>query len=102
MDKNAIIEELAKNKTIELLIQRINGSSINDLAQDLYIDLLSKKEEYIKGLFEAGELNFFIVGCIKNNLYSKTSPYFIKYKRMESLSKNIEDLTINEQNLFST
>ena len=47
--KTQIIEELAKNRTVETLISKIGkhewNDTYNDLAQMIYEDLLTKKNE---------------------------------------------------------
>lgn len=84
MTKNEIINQLAKEKAVEKLIQKITKSAdeeLKDLAQDIYLNLLEKKEERIVKMHEKGEMEYFIIGMIQNNVFSQTSPYYTKYKR---------------------
>lgn len=84
---NDIVDTLAREKTIENLIRKMKVSqgelneNLKDLAQDLYISLLTKDEKKIQGLYERGELNYFITQMISNNIHSKNSPYYMTYKR---------------------
>lgn len=89
MNKHGIIEELAKNKTVEEIITNVGGEDYpdaDDLAQDLYLDLMMKDEELIQHLYEEKTLKFFISRMVVNNIRSKNSPFFYRYKK-DSLNK---------------
>lgn len=82
MDKYEIIKQLAEERKVEKLIAKITRNSseeLKDLSQDIYLNLLEKEDKKIVKLHETGELEYFIVGIITNNVFSKTSPYFTKY-----------------------
>ena len=84
MDKNDIIASLAKKKAVEEIIENIAGTSdpdLSDLAQDLYLDLLKKDEARLREMNENGSLQFFLTRMVLNNLHSKNSPYYYKYKK---------------------
>ncbi len=84
MTKNEIINQLAEERTVEKLIQKITkraDEELKDLAQDIYLNLLEKKEDKIEKIYEKGEMEYFIIGMIQNNVFSKTSPYYTMYKR---------------------
>lgn len=100
MNKIEIIKELAEKKTIETLIQNIVKTSIDkddtlkDLSQDLYVDLLNKDDKKIEGLYNNGQLLFFLTKAIYNNLYSVNSPYYYKYKRFQNKSEELKNINI--------
>lgn len=105
MDKYSIISELADNKAIEEMILNVKGvmeDDEQDLAQDLYCDLLSKDDELIESLYEKKQLKWFVARMVCNNINSVNSPYYYKYKKDKlsrvELSKalNIPD-EINEK-----
>lgn len=88
MDKHGIIGELAKNKVIEEMITNIKGVFTEDeqeLAQDLYLDLMNKEEDLIKKLYDENTLKFFVARMVCNQINSVNSPYYYKYKRYYTL-----------------
>lgn len=97
LNKTDIINQLAREKRIERLITKLNMTkeqqfNLCDLAQDLYLDLLTKSDDLIYKLYERDEFDYFIYRMITNNIFSKNSPYYKMYKNV----KYIDDL--NEQN----
>lgn len=79
-----IVEELARNKLIEELVNNIapaDESYKEDLVQDLYIELLNKPPDNIINLYQANKLKYFIVRMVMNNINSKTSPFYYRYKK---------------------
>ena len=99
--KQSIIGQLAKDKTVEGIIQNIakeNDEDYKDLAQDIYMELLEKDEETIEGLYEKKQLNFYLTRMVINNIQSKTSRFFYKYRKnkinqvpIDDYWKNLED-----------
>ena len=88
MDKDGIIGELAQKKVIEEIITNIKGVFTEDeqeLAQDLYLDLMMKDEELIQKLYEEKTLKFFVARMVCNQINSVNSPYYYKYKRYYTL-----------------
>lgn len=84
MTKAQIIAELAKEGTIKEIIRNIGGTKdedLKDLEQDIYYDLLRKDVALLKELKDKDELKFFITKMVKNNVYSKNSPYYKVYKK---------------------
>lgn len=90
---NETIAKLAKEKTVERLIKlyRLSSPYAEDLAQDIYIELLSKNEDKIRGLVERGEIEWFIRKMIKNNIASTTSPYYKNYEKFRKITENIDE-----------
>ena len=81
--KAEIIENLAKQQVVEDIILNIVGeigADEQDLIQDIYLDLLNKDEEKITSMNDK-ELRYFIARMAVNNIASKTSPYYYKYKK---------------------
>lgn len=99
-DKYKIIDDLAQQKVVEHLIGCVVGFQLPDLAQDLYIDLLDKDSRYIMKLYNDGELNYYIIGCIRNNVFSTTSRYYKQYKRFNDLTQKLDDIN-NDENILS-
>lgn len=92
-----IINELAKNKVVEKLVNKYNEFSnnpyIEDLIQDIYISLMEKENSFIQNLYKKNELEFFIMKMIKNNLYSNTSPFYKKYQQFRAITDSIGDFS---------
>lgn len=100
MTKSEIINQLAIERKVEEIINNITKQGEvkdgeEDLAQDIYLSLLEKDDRLIEQLYEDNQLIYFITRMLINNLRSKTSPYYYKYKRYEN---NKTNLTINEYN----
>lgn len=84
MDKDGIIGELAQKKVIEEIITNIKGVYTEDeqeLAQDLYLDLMNKEEDLIQKLYEEKSLKYYIARMVSNQINSVNSPYYYKYRR---------------------
>lgn len=97
MDNNEIIDWLAKDRTVERLIENISkkkltDSHLDDLAQDIYIALLEKPPALILQLYEKNEINFYIARMVVNNLRSNLSPYYYKYIKPEQHKELKKDL----------
>ena len=94
MTKNGIIEKWAKEKKVETLIKKhtdfSNNPYIEDLTQDIYIELALKDNELIEKLENENEIDYFLTKIIRNNLYSKTSPFFYKYQKLRKITDEID------------
>lgn len=98
MNNIEIIEELARNKVVEEIVSNISKRSFpytDELAQDIYLSLLEKSPDLIEGLYNKGEIKYFIVKMVRNNLFSRNSPYYTKYmrwnERKSELTGDIKD-----------
>ena len=82
-----LIQELAENHIVEKLINKIADSSdirlgfLKDLAQDIYVSLLEQQDR-IENMSTEEQL-LYIQRVVFNNLKSKTSRYYYRYKRYE-------------------
>lgn len=90
-----IVEKLAKSRTVEVIIQNLQKRKISDLerdlSQDTYIFLLCLDNDLLNKLYNNGEINYYIVKVLKNNLYSKTSKFYHSYKKFDNITSNISD-----------
>lgn len=95
MDKYEIIDKLARDGDIEKIVHKLSKDSKNpfdcleDLIQDIYIILLEKEDKFIEELYERGELGFWILRIVRNQLLSKNSKYYYTYIKEESQSESI-------------
>lgn len=93
MGKNAIIGELARQRRVEemLKMEKVSSPYVSDLAQDIYLQLLEKDVALIEGLYERGELLYFVRKMITNNIFSVTSPYYRKYEDFRRRSDELKE-----------
>lgn len=87
--KSALIQ-LAESKWIENEIYLYSKSdwddNLNDLAQDIYLQIL--EDDKLMSL-SIDELKAYVVQIIKYSLFSSTSKYYYKYKKP---NKNLVDI----------
>ncbi len=83
MENKEIVEEIAKEGTLKEIIRNIGGTDENlrDLEQDIYLDLLRKDPALLNSLREKGEMKWYLVKTVKNQIYSRNSPYYNIYKK---------------------
>lgn len=92
MNKFEIVKEIAEEGFIENSLSKICFSPYkDDLAQDLYVDLLNKDDQFIEGLYNRGELKYYIIRMIRLQVNSKTSPYYSKYEKFRKITDNIDE-----------
>ena len=95
MDKYSIIDEISKDKLVEEIVYNIGDKGdedLKDLIQDIYINLLEKENDLIETLYSTNQLKFYIVKMVVNNIHSKNSPYYTKYKKDKINKVKIEEL----------
>ena len=95
MDKYSIIDEISKDKIVEEIVYNIGDKGdedLKDLIQDIYINLLEKEDSLIETLYNTNQLKFYIVKMVVNNIHSKNSPYYTKYKKDKINKVKIEEL----------
>ena len=95
MDKYKIIDEISKDKLVEEVVYNIGNKGdedLKDLIQDIYINLLEKEDNLIETLYNTNQLKFYIIRMVVNNIHSKNSPYYTKYKKDKIYKVNIEEL----------
>ena len=95
MDKYKIIDEISKQKVVEEIVYNIGDKGdedLKDLIQDIYINLLEKEDNLIETLYNTNQLKYFIIRMVVNNIHSKNSPYYTKYKKDKINKVKIEEL----------
>lgn len=94
MDNNKIVNDLAKHKFIENLLKKYDTGkqAHQDLAQDLYLQLLEKDPMKIKVMLDNGELAWYIMKMVKNNVNSKTSQFYKKYRKFSIETEDISNI----------
>lgn len=104
MTNAQIINEIANNGLVEEIIQGVsyskfeNTENLNDLAQDIYLQLLQMKTDKLNDLYTKNQLRYWIARIVVNSIHSKTSPYFYTYKKENMQSVSISDIDIDNEN----
>lgn len=89
MDKGAVAR-LARDRFVETAIAGNAGSigerheDLQDLAQDLYAYLLDRPDSLFEAMEDMADLEYYVVRMISNNLNSKTSQYYYRYKKHDN------------------
>lgn len=92
-----ILDEIERENIVRDICMNINVSpnDIDDLVQEVYVILLEYKPEKIIELWQNKQLKFFIVGIIKRQYHSKTSPFYKKYKKYYTI---VDGNYVNNEN----
>ena len=81
----ASIERIAEDRLVETLVSEIGKSetrwNLDDLVQDIYLDLLSKKEKIEQ--IDESQIRYYLARIVINNIHSRTSRYYTTYKKNE-------------------
>lgn len=80
MTRQEIVEQVAKEKRVEQFIRNVAHvkdlpPDLQDLAQMVYLALLTYDEDKIVDLWANDELGFFIARIVTNQYRSKDSPW---------------------------
>ena len=65
-------------------------SEYDDLVQDILIELLNQTK--IVDLYEKGQLKFYVMRIVRNNIQSNTSRFFYRYRRFSLRNSGPERL----------
>lgn len=71
---SGVIDELLKNMGVK-------ENDADDLKQELAIILLEYNQDKLKEMYEKKQIKFFLVRVIQFQYFSKTSPFYKKYKK---------------------
>ena len=79
--RTRVVEQLARARRVEHIVANVcrpcaDPSSLADLAQMVYLILLTYDAEKVVDLWERGQMDFFIVRVVINQYRSKNSPYY--------------------------
>ena len=95
MTKEEVVEYIARSKLIQECILIVTGgvwrSEYDDLSQDVLIELLD--QEKIVGLYQRGQLRYYVMRIVRNNLQSCTSRFFYRYRRFSLLNQGDKALS---------
>ena len=95
MTKYEVINIIAREHLVEKIVNKLLSSSKNpfdcpeDLIQDVYLLLLQKDDNLIVDLYERGELAYYLLRIVRNQLLSVNSSYYYKYIKLGAKSDDI-------------
>lgn len=95
IEKQTIIEILAKERRVEALVENIAHhsltSDLKDLCQMVYLILLEYDESKLQDLWENDQINFFLARIIINQYRSSHSPFHTIFRKYQGRSVSIGD-----------
>ena len=95
MTKEEVVEYIARSKLIQECIKVVTGgvwrSEYDDLVQDILIEMLNQTK--IVDLYEKGQLKFYVMRIVRNNIQSNTSRFFYRYRRFSLLNSGDKALS---------
>ena len=95
MSTREVVELIAREGWVEECIKTVSGgvwrSEYNDLAQDVLIELLNQTK--VVDLYKKGQLKFYIMRVVRNNIQSATSRFYYRYRRFSLLNQGDKALS---------
>ena len=97
MTKYEVVDIIAKEHLVERIVNKLLSSSKNpfdcpeDLIQEIYLLLLQKDDNLIVDLYERGELAYYLLRVVRNQLLSKNSSYYYTYIKLGANSDDISE-----------
>ena len=95
MTKIEVVDIITKEHLVDRIVNKLLSSSKNpfdcpeDLIQDVYLLLLQKDDNLIVDLYERGELAYYLLRIVRNQLLSVNSSYYYKYIKLGAKSDDI-------------
>lgn len=89
LEQKNVVKDICKN-------MNISQNDMDDFVQEIYLILLEYDSNKIIELWKNRQLNYFLVGIIKRQYNSTTSPYYKKYKKYYSI---VDGNQINKQEI---
>ena len=94
MSTREVVELVAKEEWVEECIKTVSGgvwrSEYDDLAQDILIELLNQTK--VVDLYKKGQLRYYVMRIVRNNIQSATSRFYYRYRRFSLLNSGPERL----------
>ena len=96
MTKYEVVDIIAREHLVERIVNKLLSSSKNpfdcpeDLIQEIYLLLLQKNDDLIVNLYNKGEITYYLLRVVRNQLLSVNSKYYYTYIKLRA---NSDDLT---------
>lgn len=78
------LEQIGNDKLVETIARnmRVDTDYFDDLCQEVYFILITGyTEEKLQEVIDKKQINFIITSIMKNQWFSKTSPFYRQYKK---------------------
>lgn len=96
MDRNGIVDAIARQRRVEDLTQRYAGrpldDDLKDLCQIVYMALLTMAEDKLRDLWDTGDIDFYLRRVIRTQLWGNRSDYEREVLRFRRRSVQIDDV----------
>lgn len=94
--RRGIVDRLARQHRVEQIISNVcrpctDTTTLADLAQMVYLVLLTYDAEKVVDLWEKGQMDFFIVRVVLNQYRSKNSPYYHTLREFSARSTEVTE-----------
>ena len=96
MTKSDVLDIIAREHLVDRIVNKLLSSSKNpfdcseDLIQDVYLLLIEKSDKLIVDLYERGELGYYILKVVRNQLLSVNSKYYYTYIKFGAHSDELD------------
>ena len=95
MTREEVVERIAREGWVEECVKVVTGgvwrSEYSDLCQDILLELLDQTK--IVDLYKKGQLKFYIMRVVRNNIQSATSRFYYRYRRFSLLNQGDKALS---------
>lgn len=94
-NKTEIIEEIARGRMVETMIENIAhqtlSADLKDLSQMVYVILLEYEESKLQDLYVNNQMSFFLARIIINQYRSSSSPFYTIFRKFRlSIDESID------------
>ena len=97
MTKYDVLDIIERSHLAKRIVHKLLSSSKNpfdcpeDLIQDIYLLLLQKNDDLIVNLYNKGEIGYYLLRVVRNQLLSKNSSYYYTYIKLGANSDDISE-----------
>lgn len=95
-----VVRYIAEEKILKDLILKIgvdeDAENLKDLEQDLYIELLNRDDNLLYNLFLEKKLKYYLSRLVCNNIRSKNSRYYYRYKK-QKFERDLSKITNGDE-----
>ena len=92
MNAKEIVNELAQNRVVEKLLRNYTTQNKADLAQNIYMSLLLKDDDFLTELYTSGRMNYYLIGAIRNEVMSNTSIHSKENRKAGLVRGEVENI----------
>lgn len=100
---NSIVKSVYEEGLINEIAENLGVTETewDDFLQEIYLIILQYNKEKIIGMYERGELKYWLIRVCINQYCSKNSPFYKKYKKyytiLDGNNFNLTDEILNEE-----